>query len=20
MFGGKQVAGKGWCNAYSKKA
>ncbi|WP_116138253.1 high-potential iron-sulfur protein [Trinickia diaoshuihuensis] len=20
MFGGKQVAGKGWCSAYSKKA
>ncbi|VWB84997.1 high-potential iron-sulfur protein [Burkholderia lata] len=20
MFGGKQVAGKGWCNAYSRKA
>jgi hypothetical protein len=20
MFGGKQVAGKGWCSAYGKKA
>lgn len=20
MFGGKQVSGKGWCNAYNKKA